>query len=103
MKFIKNSHEEHHVILNKYGEDMYIDETTIKSGYPDEKGRIENVIYIAGNLTGSKNKALILTQSSIVELRNILEIIIDKERYRIGSDESWGRITKIIKCEDSLK
>jgi len=82
---------EHHVIIAKHGEDIYIDEMKIESGYREEKGRIENVITITGNL--EPNDHLMLTQDEIVELRDILEIIIEKERNRIGNNQNWGRRT----------
>ena len=81
---------DHHVILTKYGEDIYIDEKTVKSQYPDEKGRIENVITIYGDFTRNDD-SLILTQHNIVELRDILEILIEKERNRIGACKNWGK------------
>ncbi len=71
----------HHVILTKYGEDLYVDETTVKSSYPDEVGRIENVAIITGNL--EPNDHLMLTQDNIVELRDILNILITKEDRRL--------------------
>jgi hypothetical protein len=82
IKYIKNNYDEHHVILSKYGEDIYIDETTIKSHYPTEEGRIENVVYISGNLTGHEDNSLILTQDAVVELRDVCNLIIEKETKR---------------------
>ncbi len=90
-----NKTKNHHVILTKHGEDIYINETTIKSQYQDEMGRIENVVIITGNL--EPNDHLKLTQSEIVELRDILEILIEKERNRIGGDKNWG-LQSIRKC-----
>lgn len=82
---IKNHPSEHHVILCKYGEDIYVDETTIESSYPDEKGRIENVAVISGNCTERPIMELTLTQDGVVELRDILNILIEKESKRIGN------------------
>jgi len=73
---------EHHIILTKYGEDVYVDETTIRSEYPDEVGRIENIAVISGNLTGER---VTLTQDEIVELKEILDELIYKESQRIGN------------------
>jgi len=70
----------HHVILTKYGEDIYVDETKVKSNYPDEEGRIENVAVISGNIT---HEPLTLNQHHIVELRDILNILIQKEDRRL--------------------
>lgn len=74
--------KEHHVILTKYGEDIYVDETTIRSNYPDEVGRIENVAVISGSI---KQKGVILTQDEIVDLKKILDELIYKESQRIGN------------------
>ena len=87
---MSNGISEHHVIISKFGEDIYVDETTHRSSYPDEVGRIQNVAVIQGNIT---HEELILTQDNIVELRDICEILIEKERNRIGADENWGRRT----------
>ena len=84
----KAKSDEHNVILTKYGADIYIDETTTKSNYPDEKGRIENVAEISGNVD---YYPLILTQNNIVELRDVLEVLIEKERNRIGVNPNWGK------------
>jgi len=69
----------HYVILTKFGEDIYIDEATHNSSFLSEKERIENVAIISGNCSGEK---LTLTQDNIVELRNILNVLIDKELER---------------------
>jgi len=80
---LKSREKTHHVILTKYGEDVYVDETTVKNHYSDEKGRIENVVVISGSIT--KGVAITLTQYNIVELRDILNLLIDKESKRIGN------------------
>lgn len=85
LEYVENYPNEHHVILCKYGEDVYVDETTIQSSYLDENGRIENVVYISGNCSGHKDNSLILTQTNIVELRDICNILIEKESKRIGN------------------
>lgn len=72
----------HHVILTKYGEDIYVDETTHRSSYFEEVGRIENVAIISGNCSGER---VTLTQDNIVELRDILNLLIMKESRRIGN------------------
>ena len=61
----------HHVILAKYGEDIYIDETTVKSGYPTEGNRIEDVVVISGSLTGTTT--ITLTKYNVDELIEILQ------------------------------
>ena len=73
------------MILTKYGEDIYVDETTEKSSYPDEVGRIENVAVISGNCADHGEHELTLTQDGIVELRDILNMLIEKESKRIGN------------------
>ncbi len=75
----------HHVILTKYGEDIYVDETTIKSSYPDEVGRIENIAVISGNCADHGEHELSLCQNHIVERRDILNVLIEKESKRIGN------------------
>ena len=81
---IDKVNREHHVILTKYGEDIYVDETTIKSNYPDEKGRIENVITISGNLKKRRPMELTLTQDEIFELKKLMDLLLYKESNRIG-------------------
>ena len=82
---IDKVNREHHVILTKYGEDIYVDETIIESNYPDEEGRIENVVTISGNLkTRRPTMKLTLTQDEIFELKKLVDLLLYKESQRIG-------------------
>jgi hypothetical protein len=71
---------EHNVILAKYGQDLYVDQVTITSKYPTEKGKKEKCLKLIGNLEGlmdSKNPDQhenILTIDGVKELKHYLEL-----------------------------
>ena len=77
---------EHNVVLNKYGQDLYIDEEIITSNYPDEKGRKENCLKLLGSLEflmdkkHPDNHSVFLTVDGVRELSCYLKMWLEKQK-----------------------
>lgn len=77
--------QKHNVVLSKYGQDLYVDQTTIKSNYPTEEGKNEECLRLIGNLEWLMDREnpdqheIILTLDGAKELRDYLELWVNKQ------------------------
>jgi hypothetical protein len=76
---------EHNVVLAKYGQDLYVQQITVKSNYPTEKGRKEKCLRLIGNLEelmseNPEQHEIILTVDGAEELKQFIELWLKQQK-----------------------
>ena len=77
----------HNVILNKYGQDLYVDYMIQDSSYPDDKP-FESVLRLIGNLTRTFDKdwikhEIVLNVDGVNELMKLCREFLDELQSKV--------------------